>query len=132
MRIEIFTMCERAEQKGDDFSITNTFDGFKAPKVPFKSKPCFVVLRLRIEGIEADGENHILLMRVADFDGKVLLKTPPIPFRVNPPHGTRTLSTGFLFSISAIGFRAFGEHMIDISVDRIHLASIPLHVGKQA
>lgn len=125
-------MCERAVQKRDDFSITNTFDGFVTAQVPFIPPPFDVVVRLRVEGIEADGENHALSMRIADPDGKILIQTPPMQVRVNPPHGTRTLSAGLCFHVSNLSFAEFGEHMIDLAVDRIHLASIPLFVSKTA
>lgn len=130
MRVEIFTLCEHAEKTGDDFSITRTFDRFISAQIPYNSKPCFAIARLRVEGIEADGENHVLLLRVSDPDGGVLCQTHPTPFRVGPPHGIRSLSLGFSFEIPSLCFREFGEYMIDIAVDRIQLAAIPLFVAQ--
>jgi hypothetical protein len=92
-------------------------------QAPYTSEPFDVVVRLRVEGIEADGENHALSMRLSDPDGKVLVQTLPIQFHVNPPHGTRTLSVGYVFHFLPVVFDRFGEHMIDLAVDRIHLAS---------
>jgi hypothetical protein len=128
MRTEIFTLCENAEKLGDEFSITKTFCGYATPQVPYTSNPCFVVIRLRVEESEVEGENHILSMKIFDPDLRELFQMKSKPFQMRQPRETRTLSCGFLVPVPPLPFGVFGEHTINLFFDDKPLGSIPVFV----
>lgn len=132
MNVEIFTACVQAAKKGDQFTITDTFDEFTPAAVPFTAENFDVVIRLRVEAIEATGEKHLLSLCLFDQDGKEVCHTPPIEFQIHPPQRMRTNAIGLAFHFQQVLFHQFGDYTLVLYVDRVLQASIPLFVSPPA
>ena len=128
MHIEIFTLCEFAEQsKLGNFSIKNTRDSWFIHKVPAELDHCFIALRVRFSSEEA-GE-HIAKLNVIDPDGKVILSADgKSPFQVSSYEDSGTLN--LVFRLEKIPFASFGRHSVVISINGNKLCDLPLHVRK--
>ena len=128
MHIEIFTVCEFAEQsKRGNFSIKNTRDTWLVHKVPAELDQSYIALRVRFSNEEA-GE-HVVKLRVVDPDGRIIFSTDgSSPFQISSYEDSGTLN--LVFRLEKIPVTTFGRHSVVMSINGNELGDLPLHVRK--
>lgn len=128
MNIEIFTLCQFAEQsKLGSLSIKNTLDTLNIAKIPVVLDDCHVALRVRFLSEEA-GE-HVVKISIVDPDSKVIHSVDgKSPVRIPSYENSGTLN--LVFRIEKIPLATFGRHSIILTIDGNDLCKLPLHVRK--
>jgi hypothetical protein len=81
MEIEIFTLCDFAQDNSGKLTVVGTFDGIHSKQFPFVQANFSVACRLRFSEKEI-GEHHMRL-RLIDMDGKEIVQ--PIQGNMNIP-----------------------------------------------
>ena len=73
MEIEIFTLCDFAQDNQSKLTIVGTFDSINAKQFPTQHPACSIACRLRFSSKEA-GE-HTFKLRLIDSDGKEIIQS---------------------------------------------------------
>jgi len=129
MNIEIFSLCDAANQAQGKLNFLGSFDTIYAKEVPLTHPICAVALRIRFYRIET-GRHHIQLT-IVDPDGTPVIKELKATIDVlNPQQKHTSVSINIVMNILGLAIPAFGDYQIDLAVDKRQEASLPLWVVK--
>ena len=129
MNVELFAICEAATDYQGKINILGTFDSIHGRAVPVVHPHCAVAVRLRFSKSE-EGE-HLIKINIIDEDGKPVV--PPFETKGNVRFGDiprTSIAVNMILNLQGLKFASFGEYAVDLSVDGIHAASLPLIVSK--
>lgn len=126
MNIEVFSLCDAATNDTGKLNILGAFDTLWMNQVPAVHPQCAVVLRIRFNSQER-GE-HRITVNFVDIDGKHIIPSTTGVIHVNFSDQQRTGSANLILNIHGLKVERTGEHSIDLSVDGINCASLPLFV----
>jgi len=87
---------------------------------------CSIALKIRTERLE-EGTKRLQVLFV-DADGNVILPTLDVQAQLRLAPGESTATLQFVMIIPQLKLPNFGEYAIDLRVDGISAASIPLYV----
>lgn len=126
MRIEVYALCDAATDSHGKLNILGTFDQIYAIKVPIVHPSCAVAMRLRFGKME-EGVHRISLQLV-NPDGLPVLK--PVEGDVNPRMGAdiESVAVNLVLNFQNIKFEGFADYQINLSIDGVAMASLPLRV----
>ena len=125
MEIEVFTICDYAQDNGGKMTIVGTFDVINASTIPFLH-PCFVALRLRFQKSEAG--HHKVVMKLSDKDSKELANVAA-EFDIGLPR-VGDHSTANLPIPMNIKFETDGKFKFELLVDGTFAAWLEFYVAK--
>ncbi len=126
MNIEVFSLCDAATNDTGKLNILGAFDTLWIKQVPGVHPQCAVVLRIRFNSQER-GE-HRIMVNFVDIDGKHIIPSTTGVIHVNFPDQQRTGSANLILNIHGLKVERTGEYSIDLAVDGINCASLPLFV----
>jgi hypothetical protein len=126
MNIEVFSLCDAATNDIGKLNILGAFDTLWIKQVPGVHPQCAVVLRIRFNNQER-GE-HRITVNFVDIDGKHIIPSTTGVIHVNFPDQQRTGSANLILNIHGLKVERIGEYSIDLAVDGINCASLPLFV----
>lgn len=129
MIIEIFSLCEAASVEGGKLSILSAFDIIKAKKVPFVFPQCAISLRVRFKKQEAG--IHEVRVNFMGIDGKHVMPNAQGKIKVEFKNGQESVSANLILNLQRIKFDNFGEYSINLSIDGVNMASLPLFVREK-
>ena len=132
MNIQVAVLCDAATVENEKLSLLGAFDTLLTPQMPTPQSPtvhpqCAVALRVAFTPGE-EGQHH-LSMNLINADGRSIMPgLPPIPFEVNLPDDLHFVTRNFTAIIQQLQFPEAGLYSVDILIDDIPRASIPLLV----
>jgi len=128
MRVESFLLCDAATDHQGKLNVLGTFDRIFAAQVPVAHPACAVAARLRFDKME-EGVHHVKIEWV-DPDGQPLFK--PMEGDVNPRMGedAESVAVNLILNFHGVKFDAFADYQINLLVDDVVEATLPLRVGK--
>lgn len=126
MKLEIFTLCEAANDANGKLNLLGSFDHLWARQLPITHPHCAVAMRVRFARIEEG--NHRFKVTFGDADGKLVI--PPIEATVGIRFGNDdpTTAANVILNITALKLSTFGEYTVDVALDGRQEGSIPLYV----
>lgn len=126
MRIEVFALCDAATDNRGKLNILGTFDQIYATKTPVVHPACAIALRLRFDKIEEG--NHKVRLQLVNTDGIAVLKA--MEGDVDPCMGpdVESVAVNLILNFQHIKFDEFADYQINLSVDDVALASLPVRV----
>ena len=125
MDIEIFTLCDYAQDYGGKLLVVGTFDTIFSPVFPAAHGQCAIALRLRFEPTEV-GEHRVSIVLV-DADGRELNRVDgQLNVRTKPQ---QTFATANLaLTIRNLPFQSAGDYAFNLGYDGEHVTALPLLV----
>lgn len=126
MHIEVFSLCDAATNDTGKLNILGAFDTLWIRQIPGVHPQCAVALRMRFNNQER-GE-HRITVNFVDIDGKHIIPSTTGVIHVNFPDQQRTGSANLILNIHGLKVERIGEYSIDLSVNGINCASLPLFV----
>ncbi len=126
MNIEVFSLCDAATNDTGKLNILGAFDTLWMTQVPGIHPQCAVVLRIRF-GIQERGE-HSIGVNFVDVDGKHIIPSANGVINVSFSDQQRTGSANLILNIYGLKIDKFGEYSIDLAIDAVNAASLPLFV----
>jgi hypothetical protein len=125
MEIEIFTLCDYAQDMAGKLVIVGTFDTIWAPSFPNLHPACAIAARIRFERMEAG--RHTIKLFIVDQDGKEVL--PPLQAEINPivPPGYDFATVNFSVNIAQLKLMHEGRFSIDLLIDGNRERSLPIY-----
>ncbi len=129
MELEIFTLCDHAQDYGGKLIIVGTFDAIWSGGFPCVHPSCSIAGRIRFEASEAG--RHALRIQIVDADGREIV--PPLngELVVTKLAEGRSMAANFVLTLGQLSFPAEGVYSIDLFVDDIPSRSLPVMVQQQ-
>jgi len=128
MEIEIFTLCDFAQDNNSKLTIVGTFDSINARQFPVQHPACAVACRLRFAAKEA-GE-HDFKLRMIDSTGKESIQ--PIQGNINipiPPNG-QVVSINLVINFNQLQFAQAGRYSFELYIDSDWKSGLPLFLNQ--
>ena len=115
MEIEIFTLCDFAQDNNSKLTIVGTFDSINAKQFPVQHPVCAVACRLRFSNKEAG--DHEFKLRLIDITGKELIQ--PIQGNINipVPANGHIVSINLVVNFNQLQFAKAGRYAFELHID---------------
>ena len=128
MEIEIFTLCDFAQDNNSKLTIVGTFDSINGKQFPLQHPACTVACRLRF-GAKESGD-HRFRLRLIDAAGKEVIK--PIEGNINigvPPNG-QFASINMVVNFNQLKFETAGRYSFELYIDEDWKSGLPLFLNQ--
>jgi hypothetical protein len=124
MEIEIFTLCDYAQDMKGKFVIVGTFDTIFPSVYPCIHPSCSVALRLRFSD-EEQGD-HMLKIRIIDSKGNEIIKNIEGKIQVAVPMKGHHSTVNFALQLNQLKFDQAGKYAIELYFDGEWRSGLPL------
>jgi len=124
MEIEVFTLCDFAQDNGGKLTIVGTFDSIGTTKIPATHPSCCIATRLRFS--EKETGDHTFKLRLINTERKELI--PPIEGNINvrtPPNGQYGV-INIVGNLNNLTFEKAGRYSFELYVDEEWKSGLPL------
>jgi len=128
MDIEIFTLCDFAQDLNGKLTIVGTFDTLYATQLPANHPNCHLAARIRFLGRE-NGKVPFGI-RITSPDGEELMKPLQAEFHLSVNPGADSVTQNICLGIGGLPIKVYGKHVITLSVRGQDLRTLPLFVAK--
>lgn len=126
MEIEIFSLCDHAQDISGKLFLIGTFDTLFGQGFPVIHPACAIAMRARFSRAEAG--RHDLAISLVDQDGRNVLPELRAGLDVKMPNGNDFSTANIAIGIGALKFDKPGRYSIDLVMDGRHERSLPLLV----
>lgn len=128
MKIEIFSLCDAATDQQGKLNFLGSFDHIWAAQVPVSHPSCSLALKLRFSK-EEEG-SHKIKVTFGDEDGKLVIPPMDVPVNVKIAEGESTASLNLILNMQQLKLTKFGEYTLDMTLDGVAVANLPLYIRK--
>ena len=129
MDLEIFTICDYAQEMAGKLVMIGVFDTINATKLPANHPTMAIAARMRFE--LAERGQHSFRVSMLDPERKNVI--PPLNGDVNvqispaADSGTANLVLG----LAGVQFELFGKHVITLALDDEEIKTVPFYIKQQ-
>ena len=130
MEIEIFTLCDFAQDNNGKLTVVGTFDSINSKQFPVTQPNFCVACRLRFSEKEV-GEQEIRL-RFIDGSGKEIIQ--PIEGKINianPANGQYS-AVNLVFNFNQLKFEKAGRYSFELYINDEWESGLPLFINQIA
>jgi hypothetical protein len=127
MKIELFTLCDFAQENGGKLTIVGTFDTIISRNFPCVHPQLSVAIRIRFDLWEFAG--HSFRIETRDLDGEMSIDTISGTLQVKGA-GNASAVSHLLFTVFNLRFKSSGVVNFILYIDDKELNSIPLYLRK--
>ena len=126
MKVEVFALCDAATDNHGKLNLLGTFDQIYAAKLPVVHPACAIALRLRFDKMEEG--RHAVKLQLVNPDGIPVFQA--MEGEVNPRMGADigSVAVNLILNFQNVKFNEFTDYQINLSIDDVALASLPLRV----
>ena len=128
MEIEIFTLCDFAQDNSGKLTVVGTFDGINSKQFPFTQANFSVACRLRFA--EKETGSHDMRLRFIDIDGKEILQPIQGQMNIPKPINGQYSTINLVFNLSQIKFDKAGRYSFELYIDDEWESGLPLFVNQ--
>lgn len=130
MEIEIFTLCDFAQDNDSKLTIVGTFDSINAKHFPVQHPACSVACRLRFAAKEAG--DHLFKLTMTDATTKEIIK--PIEGNINiaVPANGQFVAINFVVNFNQLQFATAGRYSFELYIDDDWKSGLPLFLNAVA
>lgn len=130
MEIEIFTLCDFAQDNSGKLTVVGTFDGIHSKQFPITHPSFSVACRLRFS--EKETGAHDMRLRLIDTDGKEIIK--PIDGNINipKPQNGQYSAINLVFNFAQMKFEKAGRYSFELYIDDDWTSGLPLFINQVA
>ena len=128
MKIEVFALCDAATDNRGKLNILGTFDQIYAANIPVVHPACAIALRMRFDKMEEG--THKVNLQLVNPDGIPVFQ--PMEGEVSPRMGEEidSVAVNLILNFQHIKFEAYADYQINLAVDDVATASLPLRVRR--
>ncbi|MFH0922251.1 MAG: hypothetical protein V1913_18050 [Fibrobacterota bacterium] len=124
MEIEIFSLCDFAQDMGGKLVVIGTFDTLWAASFPYAHPMCSIATRIRFD--RAESGKHSLKLFIVDQDGRNVLPPFDAMLEVAVPPNNDYSTTNFCINITPLALPKEGRYSIDFVLDGKRERSLPV------
>jgi hypothetical protein len=126
MNIQVAVLCDAATDDNGKLNLLGSFDTIYARELPAIHPQCAVALRVTF--LAGDEGKRALKLSFVDADGRAIMPGIDIPVEVSLPEDMHFGTRNFIINIQQLKFETPGLFSVDLSLDGLQQASIPLLV----
>jgi hypothetical protein len=126
MNIQVAVLCDAATEDNGKLNLLGSFDTIFAPQLPAVHPQCAVALRVTF--MSGDEGEHKLKLNFVNADGHAIMPPIEIPVSVVLPDDVHFLTRNFIVNIQQLKFAEEGLYSVDVRLDEVSQAGIPLSV----
>src|SRR5882672_5676433 len=126
MNIQVAVLCDAATEDNGKLNLLGSFDTIYAPQMPAVHPQCSVALRVTF--VPGDEGTRKLTLSFINADGKAIMQNIEMPVPVALPDDAHFLTRNFIVNIQQLKFEEPGLYSVDVRLDNLSQASIPLLV----
>lgn len=129
MELDIFSLCDHAQDLGGKLCLIGTFDTLFGLGFPVLYPACAIALRARFSRPESGP--HDLAISIVDEDGRNVMPERRTKLDINMAGGDDFSTANMAIGLGRLRFERPGRYFVDLTVDGRHKRSLPLVVRKQ-
>ena len=128
MEIEIFTLCDFAQDNNSKLTIVGTFDSINAKQFPVQHPACSVACRLRFAAKEAG--DHQFKLTMTDTVRKEIIQ--PIEGNINiaVPATGQVVTINLVINFNQLQFAKPGRYSFELYIDGDWKSGLPLFLNQ--
>jgi len=126
MNIELFSLCDHADDNHGKLSVVGTFDSVFVKQLPTVHPHCCLALRIRFQRSE-EGQHPVRIMLV-DADGNAQGFKFEGPVNVSVPEGVDSGNANLVININGMPIQKPGSFYWDLVVDGQLVSRLPMYV----
>jgi len=126
MKIEVFALCDAATDNRGKLNILGTFDQIYAVKMPVVHPSCAIALRLRFDKMEEGA--HKIKLQMINPDGVPVFQAMEGEVRPRMGVDVGSVAVNLILNFQHVKFDEFADYQINLAVDDVSQASLPLRV----
>lgn len=128
MEIEIFTLCDFAQDNGGKLIIVGTFDSMQAKTFPVRHPACSIACRLRFS--KKEHGPHTVGVRFTDHQNNELVQPLEAEIMVEEPTLSDHSTINLVINYNNIEFKNAGGYSFELSMDGEWKTGLPLQLSK--
>jgi|SRR5687767_318256 len=128
MEIEIFTLCDFAQDNNSKLTVVGTFDSIHAKQYPFVQQAFSVACRLRFSEKETGG--HDMRLRFINASGKEIIKPIEGQMNIVAPQNGQYSAVNLVFNFNQVKFEKPGRYSFELYIDDEWTSGLPLFVNQ--
>ncbi len=128
MEIEIFTLCDFAQDNHSKLTVVGTFDSIHSKQLPFVQGSFSVACRLRFS--EKEVGEHDMRLRFIDGEGKELIKPIEGKMNIAHPRNGQYSAVNLVFNFNQVKFEKKGRYSFELYIDDEWESGLPLFVDQ--
>lgn len=128
MKVDVLTISDYAFEAEGKLNILGTFAHIPVKSVPYVHEGVYVTVQLRFS--KAEEGAHALNLRLLDMDGREFGKPINHRFNVKFHDDAPVQFVKFIGRFKDLKFNNYGEHILDLAIDGLEAASLPLYIRK--
>lgn len=128
MEIEIFTLCDFAQDNGGKLIIVGTFDSMGAKAFPVRHPSCSVACRFRFSKKEFGP--HTITIRFIDEQNNELVQPLEAEIMVEEPKVGNHSTVNFVINYNNVEFKKPGRYSFELQLDGEWKAGLSLNLSK--
>ena len=126
MNIQVAVLCDAATDDNGKLNLLGAFDTIFARELPAIHPQCAVALRVTF--LAGDEGKRQLKLNFVDADGRAIMPPMEIPVEVSLPDDMHFGTRNFIVNIQQLKFETPGLFSMDLLLDGLPQANIPLLV----
>ena len=130
MEIEIFTLCDFAQDNNSKLTVVGTFDAIHAKSFPFLQQSFSVACRLRFSEKETGG--HDMRLRFTDSNGGELIQPIEGKMSIAKPRNGQYSAVNLVFNFNQVKFEKAGRYSFELYIDDEWTSGLPLFINQVA
>jgi hypothetical protein len=128
MEIEIFTLCDFAQDNNSKLTVVGTFDSIHSKQFPFVQANFSVACRLRFS--EKETGPHDMQLRFTDGNKKEIIKPIEGQMNIATPKNGQYSAVNLVFNFNQIKFEKAGRYSFELYIDDQWTSGLPLFVNQ--
>ena len=128
MEIEIFTLCDFAQDNNSKLTVVGTFDSIHSKLFPFVQQSFSVACRLRFS--EKETGAHDMRLRFTDSNKQELIKAIEGQMNIAKPQNGQYSAVNLVFNFNQVKFEKPGRYSFEIFIDDEWTSGLPLFVNQ--
>ena len=128
MEIEIFTLCDFAQDNNSKLTVVGTFDAIHSKQFPFVQTMFSVACRLRFS--EKEVGPHDMRLRFIDGKGGELIKPIEGKMNIAQPRNGQYSAVNLVFNFNQVKFDNAGRYSFELYIDDEWESGLPLFINQ--
>ncbi len=120
MKVDIFTICDFAQDVNGKLTIVGTFDTINARKLPAIHPALSIAARIRFS--KADPVPDSFRLSIIDSNNKEIV--PPIEGKLNASLIEKGKDINIIAGIGLLKFNAYGEYLVKLAINNKEITSL--------
>ncbi|HJS53789.1 MAG TPA: hypothetical protein VJ765_04575 [Chitinophagaceae bacterium] len=130
MEIEIFTLCDFAQDNHSKLTVVGTFDSIHSKQFPFVQANFSVACRLRFS--EKETGQHTMRLRFINGSGEELMKPIEGQMNILKPQNGQYSAANLVFNFNQVKFDKTGRYSFELYIDDEWKSGLPLFINQIA